>query len=61
VVDAHLSLLAAHEIAADAEHQLTHRIPRLSGVTVHVDPAGRAGDDQHAALSHERRHRIAAG
>ena len=61
VVDADLSLLAAHEIAADAEHQLTHRVSRLSGVTVHVDPAGHAGDDHHVALSHQRRERLAAG
>jgi cation diffusion facilitator family transporter len=60
VVDAGLSLVAAHEIAADAEHQLTHRIPRLSEVTVHVDPEGYAGERHHVALSHERRHRISA-
>lgn len=56
VVDARLSLLAAHEIAADAEHQLTHRVPRLSGATVHVDPDSHPGDSHHAELSHERRH-----
>jgi cation diffusion facilitator family transporter len=55
VVDAELSLVAAHEIAADAEHQLTHHVPRLAGVTVHVDPAGLAGDDRHVALSHKLR------
>lgn len=61
VVGADLSLLAAHEIAADAEHQLTHRIARLSEVAVHVDPATHPGDDHHAELSHERRGRPAAG
>jgi cation diffusion facilitator family transporter len=60
VVDANLSLLAAHEIAADAEHQLTHNVPRLTGATVHVDPASHPGDDHHTELSHERRDRLAS-
>jgi cation diffusion facilitator family transporter len=55
VVDADLSLLAAHEIAADAEHQLTHNVPRLTGATVHVDPASHPGDAHHSDLSHDRR------
>jgi cation diffusion facilitator family transporter len=61
VVDADLTLLAAHEIAADAEHQLTHHVPRLTGATVHVDPASHPGDDHHSELSHERRDRLAGG
>ncbi|NMO49885.1 cation transporter [Actinoplanes sp. TBRC 11911] len=60
VVDARLSLVAAHEIAADAEHQLTHRVPRLTGATVHVDPDSHPGDDHHTDLSHERRERVSA-
>ena len=60
VVAADLSLLAAHEIAADAEHQLTHGIPRLTGATVHVDPDSHPGDDRHSELSHQRRDRLAA-
>jgi cation diffusion facilitator family transporter len=60
VVDASLSLLAAHEIAADAEHQLTHHVPRLTSVTVHVDPDSHPGGDHHVDLSHERRDRLAA-
>ena len=60
VVGARLSLLAAHEIAADAGHQLTHRVPRLTGVTVHVDPASHPGEHHHGGLSHERRDRLAA-
>ncbi|MCY1141897.1 cation diffusion facilitator family transporter [Actinoplanes sp. Pm04-4] len=61
VVDAGLSLVAAHEIAADAEHQLTHHVPRLTGATVHVDPASHPGDDHHAELSHHRRDRLKIG
>jgi cation diffusion facilitator family transporter len=55
VVDAGLSLLQAHEIAADAEHQLTHAIPRLSSATMHVDPATHVGHAEHVELSHHRR------
>jgi cation diffusion facilitator family transporter len=55
VVDDHLSLLEAHEVAADAEHQLTHAIPRLTGATLHTDPACHAGDQHHVGLSHHRR------
>ncbi len=54
VVAADLTLLAAHEIAADAEHRLTHDIPHLAAVTVHVDPATHPGDAHHPALSHHR-------
>ncbi|MEV4343847.1 cation diffusion facilitator family transporter [Actinoplanes sp. NPDC049596] len=39
VVPADLSLIAAHAIAADVEHQLIHRIAHLTTATVHVDPA----------------------
>ncbi|GAB1640049.1 cation diffusion facilitator family transporter [Krasilnikovia sp. MM14-A1259] len=55
VVDAGLTLIEAHEIAADAEHQLVHAVPRLTGVTVHTDPATHPGGHHHAALSHHRR------
>jgi len=61
VVDADLSLITAHEIAADAEHQLTHQVARLTDATVHVDPASHPGDDHHSGLSHDRRDRLAAG
>jgi cation diffusion facilitator family transporter len=55
VVDGDLSLRAAHEIAADAEHQLTHRVPCLVAATVHTDPHSHAGAHHHADLSHRRR------
>jgi cation diffusion facilitator family transporter len=58
VVDAELSLIAAHEIAADAEHQLTHHVPRLTGATVHVDPDTHPGGGHHTDLSHDRRDRL---
>ena len=55
VVDDDLSLLQAHEIAADAEHQLVHAVPRLAGATLHADPARHSGDHHHVDLSHHRR------
>ena len=58
VVDADLSLLQAHELAADAEHQLTHAVPRLTGATVHTDPATHPGAQHHTDLSHARRDRL---
>jgi cation diffusion facilitator family transporter len=58
VVDADLSLLAAHELAADAEHQLTHAVPRLTGASVHTDPATHPGGHHHTELSHARRDRL---
>ncbi|WP_436533674.1 cation diffusion facilitator family transporter [Actinoplanes sp. HUAS TT8] len=54
VVDAALTLMAAHEIAADAEHQLTHHIPRLTEATVHVDPDTHPGAAHHLRISHSR-------
>ena len=55
VVDADLTLVAAHDIAADAEHQLTHAVPRLVTATVHTDPASHPGAHHHIDLSHRRR------
>ena len=55
VVDADLSLRAAHEIAADAEHQLPHAVPRLTSATVHTDPDSHPGAHHHPELSHRRR------
>ncbi|MFG3704147.1 cation diffusion facilitator family transporter [Micromonospora sp. NPDC047670] len=55
VVDGRLSLRAAHEIAADAEHLLTHAVPRLTSATVHTDPDSHPGAHHHTELSHRRR------
>ena len=38
-VDPHRSLLEAHRIAHDAEHVLTHAVPKLAEATVHAYPA----------------------
>ena len=50
VVDPHLTVEAAHTIAAEAEHALIHAVPRLTAATVHTDP--RTDSDPHAALAH---------
>lgn len=51
VVDATLSVLDAHTIAVRAEHALLHAVPRLSGATVHTDPAA---EGAHEPLAHHR-------
>ena len=58
VVDEHLTVAQAHEIAADAEHQLAHAIPQLAGATVHTDPTSHPGAHHHIDLSHQRRQRL---
>ena len=37
-VGADLSLAAAHAIAVDAEHRLSHAVPRLTSALIHPDP-----------------------
>jgi cation diffusion facilitator family transporter len=37
-VGARLSLAAAHAIATDAEHRLTHAVPHLTSALIHPDP-----------------------
>jgi cation diffusion facilitator family transporter len=55
VLDGALTLTAAHEVAADAEHQLGHAIPQLAAATVHTDPDSHPGAHHHRELSHRRR------
>ncbi len=51
VVDPHLTVVAAHELAVEAEHALIHAVPRLTAATVHTDHTPVAGDP-HAPLDH---------
>ena len=53
-VDDTLSVVAAHAIADQAQHQLIHRVPRLDDATVHVNPAAQPGVDHHTATGHHR-------
>lgn len=39
-IDPATSLSEAHRIAHDAEHTLTHAVPKLSSALVHAYPAG---------------------
>ena len=54
VVDPALSVVDAHAIATSAQHELLHQVPRLDSATVHISPAGPAGDEHHAQLEHHR-------
>jgi cation diffusion facilitator family transporter len=40
VVDASLSVVEAHRIAEVCQHDLLHKLPRLSAALVHADPEG---------------------
>ncbi|MGW4519179.1 cation diffusion facilitator family transporter [Streptomyces sp. NPDC004393] len=51
VVDRHLTIVAAHQVAVAAEHALIHAVPRLTAATVHTDHPPH-GADPHAALGH---------
>jgi len=53
-VDANLSVVEGHAIAVEAHHRLLHEVPKLAEVTVHVSPAGTAGAEHHARISHHK-------
>jgi cation diffusion facilitator family transporter len=55
VADCELSLKEAHAVAEAARHRMLHAVPKLSTVTVHVDPCNHDGADHHAALAHQDR------
>ena len=48
-IDPDTSLEAAHRIAHDAEHQLTHAVPRLDSALVHAYPAHTGGPRERPA------------
>ncbi len=54
VVDRGLSVVAAHDIAERAYHELLHQLPRLSDAIVHTDPSTQDGRDPHAETRHHR-------
>ncbi|MFI6761386.1 cation diffusion facilitator family transporter [Micromonospora sp. NPDC050417] len=51
-IDGDLTVAQGHRIAVAAEHRLIHAVPRLTGASVHADPARSGGDDPHELLSH---------
>jgi len=42
----------SHHIAEQVRHALFDAQPKLSAVTVHVDPCGHSGQDHHALMAH---------
>jgi cation diffusion facilitator family transporter len=54
IVDSAASAVAAHQVAASAEHNLLHALPHLTAATVHADPEPAPGDDHHAVLAPHR-------
>ena len=50
--DCELTLEDAHTIAERARHAMLHAVPKLSDVTVHIDPCAHSGRDTHADLRH---------
>ena len=52
VVDGELTVAQAHAVGEAARHAMLHAVPKLAGVTVHVDPSGDSGHDAHADLAH---------
>jgi cation diffusion facilitator family transporter len=56
VVDPALTIVAAHQIAEEAEHRLLHQVHRLTAAMVHADPYAVEGTDHHALSRHHRRH-----
>ena len=52
VVDGDLPTRSSHAIAEAVRHALFHTEPRLTTITVHVDPCGHDGRDHHAATAH---------
>jgi len=52
VVNADLSTSSSHTIAEAVRHALFHTEPKLSTISVHVDPASSHGADYHAATAH---------
>jgi len=53
-VDNTLTVVEAHAIADEAQHQLIHGVPRLDDATVHVNPAALPGVNHHAATGHHQ-------
>ncbi len=52
VVDSRISLLQAHAIAHDAQHNLLHQVPKLTDAIIHVSPHSDDEIDHHAQVAH---------
>src|SRR5439155_24937821 len=50
--DCDLPLGKAHAVGERARHAMLHAVPKLTDVTVHLDPFGHDGADPHSGLAH---------
>lgn len=55
VVDCELPTRSSHQLAEEVRHALFHAEPKLAVVTVHVDPCGHDGEDDHSETAHHAR------
>jgi divalent metal cation (Fe/Co/Zn/Cd) transporter len=55
-VDGALAVTEGHEIAREVQHQLSHEVPHLGTVVVHVDPVSQGGEQHHAHAHHADHH-----
>jgi cation diffusion facilitator family transporter len=51
-VDCQLSVTEGHAIAVEARHELLHKLPYLSNVTIHIDPEHLSGENHHSITDH---------
>jgi cation diffusion facilitator family transporter len=51
-VDSALSLVDAHHLSHQVEHELVHGVRRLTAATIHAEPLARDADPAHALVSH---------
>jgi len=51
-VDCALTVTEGHSIAVEARHQLLHKLPYLSNVTIHIDPDDLSGEKHHGITEH---------
>ena len=57
-IDPDTSLEDAHRIAHDAEHELTHAVPRLDSALVHAYPAHNSELREHSGPAESLRHHV---
>lgn len=51
-VDCALTVTEGHSISVEARHQLLHKLPYLSNVTIHIDPEHLSGENHHSVSEH---------
>ena len=51
-VDRNLHVFEAHDVAEAVRHELLHQVSRLTGATIHTDPAPDGTGDPHALTAH---------